>query len=71
MAVLTDALFQRRYAGRTSVIGQTIGMNGANYTVIGILPREFHLPALREGMEDFKPEIDARRRRCEAQMRPT
>jgi putative ABC transport system permease protein len=57
VAVLSDALFERRFGGNPKIVGQTIVMNGANYTVIGVLPREFHLPSLRGGMEQFKPEV--------------
>src|ERR1700722_704474 len=57
VAVLSDALFKRRFGGDPGIVGQSISMNGADYTVLGILPREFHLPSLREGMEEFKPEV--------------
>ncbi len=57
VAVLSDSLYQRRFGGNPKIVGQTIVMNGANYTVIGVLPRQFHLPSLRGGMEEFKPEV--------------
>jgi len=57
VAMLSHALFERRFGGTPKVLGQTIVMNGANYTVIGVLPRQFHLPSLRGGMEEFKPEV--------------
>ncbi len=57
VVVLSNSLYRRRFGGNPSIIGQTLAMNGANYTVIGVLPREFHLPSLRGGMEEFKPEV--------------
>jgi putative ABC transport system permease protein len=57
VVVLSDSLFERRFGGNPNVLGQNIVMNGANYTVIGVLPRQFHLPSLRGGMEEFKPDV--------------
>ena len=57
VVVLGNSLFERRFGGNPKIVGQTIVMNGANYTVIGVLPRQFHLPGLRGGMEEFRPEI--------------
>ena len=41
IAVLSFDLWQRRFAGDTAVIGRTVGVNGAQLTVVGILPRGF------------------------------
>ncbi len=57
VVILSQGLYQRRFGGNPRIIGQTIVLNGANYTVAGVLPREFHLPSLRGGMEEFKPEV--------------
>lgn len=43
VAVLTYALWKRRYAGE-SIIGRTIHLNGQPFTVIGVMPRGFHFP---------------------------
>jgi predicted permease len=57
VVVLSNSLFERRFGRNPKIVGQTIAMNGANYTVVGVLPRQFHLPSLRGGMEEFKPEV--------------
>ncbi len=70
VAILSHSLFERRFGGNPKILGQTLVMNGAGYTIIGVLPRQFHLPSLRGGMEEFKPEVwvpaDIDRQRSEA-----
>jgi putative ABC transport system permease protein len=39
--VLSHALWQTRYAGDPSILGKTIRIDGADFTVIGVMPREF------------------------------
>ena len=43
-AILTYALWQRRWGGDRSVVGKTVTLDGVSYPVVGILPREFMLP---------------------------
>ena len=57
VALLSDAFFQRRYGGDQNVLGSTLTMNDIVYTIIGVLPPAFHLPATREGQNQSKPEI--------------
>ena len=57
VVMLSNSLYQRRFGGSPKILGHSIVMNGANYTVVGVLPRQFHLPSLRGGMEEFKPEV--------------
>ncbi|HJR64237.1 MAG TPA: ABC transporter permease [Gemmatimonadaceae bacterium] len=42
--LLGYGLWQRRYAGSTSVVGQRIIVNGIPRTVMGVMPRGFRLP---------------------------
>ena len=40
--VLSFASWQKRFNGRTDVLGKTVTLNGEPYTIIGVLPRSFH-----------------------------
>jgi predicted permease len=41
LVIISYRLWQRRYAGDPSVIRRTMLMNGAPYTIIGVMPRDF------------------------------
>ena len=55
--ILSDSFFQSHFAGDRSVLGRTLTMNDLVYTVVGVLPPDFHLPATREGQEQRKPDL--------------
>jgi hypothetical protein len=40
--ILSYAAWQRRYGGRQDVLGQTVTLDGAPNTIIGVLPPDFH-----------------------------
>ena len=44
VAVLGYSLWQRRYAGRPNIIGQTIELDRNSYTVVGVMPKNFQFP---------------------------
>lgn len=46
VAVISHALWMRRYQGDPAVIGQPIVLSGRPYTLIGILPEGFYSPAM-------------------------
>ncbi len=41
VAILSYGLWQRRYNGGQGIVGKTITLNDANFTVIGVLPASF------------------------------
>ncbi|HYC73194.1 MAG TPA: ABC transporter permease [Opitutaceae bacterium] len=46
VAVISYALWQREFAGQTSVLGRVLTLNDASYEVIGVLPPRAALPLL-------------------------
>ncbi len=44
VVILSDALWRRRFAADTSLVGKPITLDGTNYTVIGIAPPGFQYP---------------------------
>jgi predicted permease len=44
VVVMTHGLWQRRFGGDTSLVGQPLELNGASYTLVGILPPNFFFP---------------------------
>jgi predicted permease len=50
VAVISYGLWQRRYAGAPEIINRTILLDGANYQVIGVFPRDF---VFRDRRRDF------------------
>jgi putative ABC transport system permease protein len=57
VVVLTDAFFAARYHRDPKALGRSLTLDGAAYTVIGVLPPRFHLPAMWKGMDQKKPEV--------------
>src|SRR5262252_3653782 len=45
VAVLSYALWQRRFGGQENIINQTLTFNGKSYTVIGVMPQDFQYPS--------------------------
>jgi putative ABC transport system permease protein len=46
VTILSNGLWQRRFGGDANVIGRSIDLSGVNYTVIGVLPKDFQFAPL-------------------------
>jgi predicted permease len=44
VVVMTYGLWQRRFGGDNNLVGQPLELNGASYTLVGILPPNFFFP---------------------------
>lgn len=57
VVLLTDAFFRSHFGGERNTLGQTLTLNDVVYTIVGVLPPEFHLPAAREGNDQHSPKL--------------
>jgi putative ABC transport system permease protein len=48
LALISDGLWQRRFAADRGVVGQTITIDDAKYTVVGVMPPAFSYPNLSD-----------------------
>lgn len=46
VAVISHHLWQRRYRGDPGVIGRRLVLNGAGYTIVGVMPAAFAAPSI-------------------------
>jgi putative ABC transport system permease protein len=44
VVVLTHGLWQRRFGGDLSVVGRSVPLNGAAFTIVGVMPPAFEFP---------------------------
>ncbi|HXG66503.1 MAG TPA: ABC transporter permease, partial [Blastocatellia bacterium] len=45
VAILSDQLWQRNFAGDPNIVGRDILVGGENFTVVGVMPPGFHFPS--------------------------
>jgi len=43
VAIIDEGLWKRRFGGAANVLGQTLTLSEQRYTIIGVMPRRFHL----------------------------
>ena len=51
VVMLSQELYQKRFNSDPNVIGQSIVLDGKNYTVVGVMPRAFQFPIQNEPVE--------------------
>lgn len=56
VALVTDA-FVRKHFAQENPVGRRLLLNDSPYTIVGVLPKEFHLPAMSGGTIEYKPEV--------------
>ena len=44
VVLLSDGLWRRRFGADSAISGRKLVMNGQSYLIVGVLPRDFHLP---------------------------
>jgi putative ABC transport system permease protein len=57
VAVISHAYFEKRFGGHPDALGKTIRFHDAEYTIIGVWPADFHMPAVWGGLDQKKPVI--------------
>lgn len=51
--ILSNALWQERFGGDPDILGRTLELNGAPYSIIGVMPRGFAFPRANEMPPNF------------------
>ena len=51
VAIISDGLYRSRFAGNPQILGKLIRANDVNYTIIGVLPPGFDMPAMWGGFD--------------------
>jgi macrolide transport system ATP-binding/permease protein len=54
VVMLSYGTWQKRYGGRTDVVGESVNLSGVAHTIVGVLPRDFQF-ALRDNAEFWEP----------------
>jgi putative ABC transport system permease protein len=57
VAVLSFDLWRRRFGEDPDIAGKQITANGKTYSIVGVLPADFHLPSAFQGMEPSRGEL--------------
>ena len=54
-ALLSYATWQRRFGGDPAVVGRTLQLDDVTHTIVGVMPRDFRLPATDPDVELWSP----------------
>jgi predicted permease len=46
VVILTHDLWRQQFGGNPGILGKTVSLNGFPYSVIGVMPRSFHMPSM-------------------------
>ena len=60
VALLSEEIWRSRYGSDPRVLGRTLSLDGALYTVIGVMPGTFKLPRLTQSAADVWLPLDLR-----------
>jgi len=57
VVILSDRYYEQRFSRDPSALGTALTFGGATYTVIGVMPRDFYLPATLGGEHQGRPDV--------------
>jgi putative ABC transport system permease protein len=57
VAVLTYGFWRKHFGGSADALGKTVTLDATRYTVVGVLPRSFHLSAMWGDLDQKKVEL--------------
>jgi putative ABC transport system permease protein len=55
VVVLSYGFWQRRFNGDSAIVGRALRLNGANATVVGVMPRDFEYPIFWGNVDLWRP----------------
>ncbi len=55
VAIITDRMWKRRFAGDPQILGRVIRLNSENHTIVGVLPASFEAPLVWGPAELIRP----------------
>lgn len=55
VAIITDRMWKRRFAGDPQILGRVIRLNSENHTIVGVLPASFEAPLVWGPTELIRP----------------
>jgi putative ABC transport system permease protein len=56
--LISYSLWQRRFGGDTGVLGKALTLNGKSYTIVGVMPKDFHFDIIASRSFQLPMSID-------------